>query len=471
MSAEDEHPRKVLQDITALAVPALGAVLADPLMSLVDTACVGQIGAIELASLGPNTAIFAFVFSLFSFVGTATCARIAKSSAATSDLQRLQQRETEAAKALCHGLTIAAMAGVVVMLVLEALAPQLLRWMGAGDSLMKPGLEYLRVRALSAPAVMALVVGQGASLGEQNMRAPLVFLWASGLLNLAGDYFLTVRGGWGVGGTAWATVVSQYLGAALFLWWFARRSTDNKMQTVMVNGQLKYKPVVRLQWHGLPDAKAIRHLLKMSSALFLRTICAMTTYSLMTFYSTKISVLATAAHQVALQMFWFFTYFPEPLSVTAQSLIARDLSMSRTRVRRMGWLLLAWGAGLGVVLGTALLTASLWGQKLFSPDAAVGAAVASVGWLAALSAAICSVVMVFDGISVGIGAYGHLGRMQLVCMMVVGSFLALFSQRLGFVGVWCGMLMFFVLRFSQHVLFVARRWDTHILGTSSASAA
>lgn len=47
-----------LADVTSLAVPSLGAVLADPLISLVDTACVGQVSSLQLASLGPNTAIF-----------------------------------------------------------------------------------------------------------------------------------------------------------------------------------------------------------------------------------------------------------------------------------------------------------------------------------------------------------------------------------------------------------------------------
>ena len=64
--------------ITAFAVPALGAVLADPLMSLVDTACVGQVSSIGLAALGPNTTIFMFVGMVFMFLTTATTALVAR---------------------------------------------------------------------------------------------------------------------------------------------------------------------------------------------------------------------------------------------------------------------------------------------------------------------------------------------------------------------------------------------------------
>lgn len=68
-SKEDKplRPRSEFADVAALALPALGSVLADPLMSLVDTACVGQTSSLELAALGPNTAIFNFVFQVRHF--------------------------------------------------------------------------------------------------------------------------------------------------------------------------------------------------------------------------------------------------------------------------------------------------------------------------------------------------------------------------------------------------------------------
>ena len=53
-----------LVDVASLAIPSLGAVLADPLISLVDTACIGQLSSLQLASLAPNTAIFNLIFQV-----------------------------------------------------------------------------------------------------------------------------------------------------------------------------------------------------------------------------------------------------------------------------------------------------------------------------------------------------------------------------------------------------------------------
>ena len=67
-SARKKHASRTgisdLLDVASLAVPSLGAVLADPLISLVDTACVGQVSSLQLASLGPNTAIFNLIFQV-----------------------------------------------------------------------------------------------------------------------------------------------------------------------------------------------------------------------------------------------------------------------------------------------------------------------------------------------------------------------------------------------------------------------
>lgn len=73
-----EAVRVRLSQVASFALPALGAVLADPLMSLVDTACVGQISSVGLAALGPNTAVFGFVSMLFQFLTTATTAMVAR---------------------------------------------------------------------------------------------------------------------------------------------------------------------------------------------------------------------------------------------------------------------------------------------------------------------------------------------------------------------------------------------------------
>ena len=76
------------KQIVDLAIPAVLALAADPLLSLVDTAFVGRLGSDELAALGVNTALFSFAFLVFNFLATASTPLIA-TALATDNRQQV----------------------------------------------------------------------------------------------------------------------------------------------------------------------------------------------------------------------------------------------------------------------------------------------------------------------------------------------------------------------------------------------
>lgn len=185
----------IFRDIWALAIPALGAVLSDPLMSLIDTGCVGQLGTVHLAALGPNVSVFNFVFQVFSFLGAATCNLLASASAPAPTAEGQRRKEREAGRLLSHAFVLAAGLGGAALLCLRAAGPQLLTLMGTTPAFATEALSYLRIRALSAPAVLVMVVGQGACLGRQDSATPLKVYAVCAAVNTLGDYLLTLRAG------------------------------------------------------------------------------------------------------------------------------------------------------------------------------------------------------------------------------------------------------------------------------------
>jgi Na+-driven multidrug efflux pump len=111
------------REIAVLAVPALGALLADPLLSLVDTAFVGHLGAAALGALGVAVAAFEVVFFAFTFLEYGTTARVARAVGA-------DDREG-ASRAAITALVLAAACGMVVALLLGWGAEAVVRAMGA----------------------------------------------------------------------------------------------------------------------------------------------------------------------------------------------------------------------------------------------------------------------------------------------------------------------------------------------------
>eukprot|EP00897_Mesotaenium_endlicherianum_P002099 jgi/Mesen1/1917/ME000144S01042 len=452
--------RSVFKDIWMLAIPALGAVLSDPLMSLIDTGCVGQLGTRQLAALGPNVSIFNLVFQVYTFMGAATCNILAGCVHQVAGEEQGQQQE--AGRMLSHAVILAVILGIATTAFLECLGPHLLAAMGAGADIMPPALAYLRVRALSAPAVLVIIVAQGACLGSQDAQTPLAVYAVAALVNSAGDYFLALKAAWGVEGAAWATLVAQCVAAALFVRCLL---LPRRPQPGRTGGSLP-----RLQWHGWPTMRSLRPYFHLAGPLVLRVVLGMAVYTLVARAAAAVGTVELAAHQVAMQCLWTLSYFAEPLSIAAQSLIARDLAAcNRQKVTRMARLLLLFAAALGLVLALAIAGISYWGTALLCADARVRHMVASVAPQSMLCMLFCSLTMAMDGTAIASGDVVYVAQAQAVNLVVVTvAVAAVHSLQLGLAGIWWSLVLFFAARLMSHCLHVASHWHSHALGDSQA---
>jgi len=157
--------------------PCRVAVLSDPIMSLIDTACIGQFGtSVQVAAVGPASSFFMLVFVLTGFVGVAVTNVVASSqvNAAVSPAVRVA-RQARANRAISHGLLLALTMGALLSAATYSLAPTLLQVFGATGDVLAPAVSYTIWRAAGTPAMLALIVCQGASLGVQDATTPFKF--------------------------------------------------------------------------------------------------------------------------------------------------------------------------------------------------------------------------------------------------------------------------------------------------------
>ncbi|MEE9178031.1 MAG: MATE family efflux transporter, partial [Acidimicrobiia bacterium] len=190
--------------ILGLAIPALGALAIDPLLTLADTAFVAQLGTTELAALGVDTAILGFAFFAFNFLAYVTTPLVARALG--------RGRRDEARRWVGDALLLAVGLGVMVTLVVLVAAPLFVELMGATPEVGEPAVSYLRIRALATPAVLIVTTGHGAFRGHMDTRTPLVVAAGVNGLNLVLDPLLIFTLGLGLEGAAVATVIAQYVG-------------------------------------------------------------------------------------------------------------------------------------------------------------------------------------------------------------------------------------------------------------------
>ena len=411
------------REIVRIGLPALGALAADPLVSLVDTAFIGRLGAEALASVAIASAIYAAVFAVFNFLGYAVTPFVAQSIGAGD--------RAEAGRFTVAALAISVVGGVVAALALIVFAAPLLRAFGAGADVLASATTYLRIRAFGVPALLVILVGHGAFRGYQDTRTPLIVTLGLNGVNLVLDPILIFGFGWGVAGAAWATVVAQWFGAAWFavLFFWSRRS-----EMAIGVGRLRRSAVGSLAVAG--------------RAMILRNAALLTALTAATIVAARIGTASVAAHQVAMQLWIFMALVIDAFAIAGQAIVGKELGAgSRAVARAISNRLLALGFSFGVVLALGLAAISPWLGSWFTSDRAVIVAFASILPFLTLMQPINGLVFVWDGIAIGAGAFSVLAWSTLLASFVaVGVLIAVIPMGWGLVGVWIAIVVLMLVR-------------------------
>jgi MATE family, multidrug efflux pump len=396
--------------ILRLAIPALGTLAIDPLLTLVDTAFVARLGIDELAALGVVTALFGFIFFGFNFLAYATTPLVA---------QALGKNDKELARRwVGDALILAVGLGVVAFVVVEALAPWLVHLMGATETVAIPAISYLRIRAIAAPAVLLVTAGHGAFRGHQDTRTPLKVALGVNGINLVLDPILMFGFGWGIEGAAIATVIAQMIGAIWFVGLLAARHMTERPESL----KRAIPTILDLAGKGLIVS------LRTAFLLFGLTFAAAT--------ATRLGPEQIAAHQVVMQVWLLAAMISDAFAIAAQAMVGEAAGTgSRQSLDSLDRRLVAWGAITGVILLLLMMLASR-GVGLLVDDAATAeltrSAVVIAGWMMPVA----SLVFVADGIFFGMLAFGTVLRSTAAGAVALISLVALTPLGDTLDGIW-----------------------------------
>ncbi|KAL3941371.1 MAG: hypothetical protein SGBAC_004256 [Bacillariaceae sp.] len=319
-----------------LAVPALIGMLADPLLSLMDTAYVGRVGPIELAALGTCTSIFHLAFNAFRATTAATTSLVGNASTVE------EKREI-----INTSLSLGVVLGIIVMVTLQFAGAWCLGTMGVSRNspLFKPGIAYLDTRLYAAPAVLAIVVSEGAFRGYGDTKIPLVASLIASFINLVLDPILMFSVGLGVKGAAAATALSQ-LGAALtYLYFLRKREMLPKRSAASVVNKM-----------GI-----VKAIMGANVAMVFKQGSLLLAWAYATARATRIGSAHVAAHQVALSCWLVSALILDGVAVSAQVLISRCMGQL-SKMKSLVSYMFKFAGVQGLV--TTLI---LWGAAPFLP--------------------------------------------------------------------------------------------------------
>ncbi|KUG59587.1 MATE family efflux transporter [Nesterenkonia jeotgali] len=416
-------PRPLGRQILALAVPALGALVAEPLFLLADTAIIGRLGVQELAGAALGITVMHTVTGLMIFLAYSTTPAVARLLGAG--------RLSRALAAGRDGLWLAVMLGAVLGFAGLAFGEELLLAMGSSGEMQVHAWNYLLFSLPGVPAILLVFAAVGMLRGLQDTKTPLIVAAVGFGANIVLNLILVHPVGMGTAGAALGTSIAQWGMALTYL--------------VML--------VPRMRAAGVPlgvDPIALRQAASVGSWMMLRTVSLRAAIVATVLIATDLGPHTLAAHQVAFTIFSTLAFVLDALAIAAQALIGKELGASRVlQAREMTRTMTRWGLGFGVVTGAVIALAAPFVPSLFTPDERVAAGITAALLVMALAQPIAGFVFVLDGVLMGAGDVRYLAVVGLVNLVVYLPLLWWIS-RAGFTGteailwLWAGFAVVFM---------------------------
>jgi MATE family, multidrug efflux pump len=421
------HDREILR----LAVLALGALAAQPLFTLTDTAIVGHLGTPQLAALGIAGLVLGGVFAIFNFLAYGTTAQVTRAVGAGA-------RETAdrlGAQAFWLSFAIGTSVAVAVALAAEPIVDV----MGADGRAAEYAVQYLQIAVAGLPFSFLVLGGQGYFRGISDLRTPLVIEVAANALNVVLVATFVYGFNWGIQGSAAGTAIAQAsMGVAFFV----------RMLRI-THGRLGLRP-------GL-----VRRLLGMGRHLFVRTAALYGSFLVAGAVAARFGDEAIGAHQVAIQLWFFLALLLDAIAIAGQVIVGRMLGAgdgdgAYVASVRMIVLTVYLGFGFAVLM----LLGENWLPRIFTSDPEVIDQAHAVWPIFALMQPLNGAVFALDGILIGAGDARYLAWSMVASMAAAVSIAAAaLHYDWGLVGVWSALFVLICVRLTTlMVRFSRRRW-------------
>ncbi len=425
MNLRSRYDREILR----LAVPALGALAAEPLYILVDTGIVGHLGRAPLAALALAATVLSVVV-LFNFLQYGTTAQVARATGAG-------EHET-AGRLGAQVLWLSIGIGIGLAALLVVLAPTVVSLLGGEGRSAELAVTYLRIVAIGVPSAFVALGTQGYLRGVSDLRTPLILLLAGNVLNVILEVLFVYGFGWGIEGSAAGTAIAQTAMGGMFVWTTLRR-------------------VGRPRWGFRPEL-AVR-LLTIGKFLFLRTGALVASFVLAGAVVARFGDASLGAHQIGFQLWTFLALVLDAVAIAGQIIVGRELGASRPdEAYAASVRMTVLSAVTGLVFAGLLLALADVLPRVFSGDAAVLEACASMWLIFALMQPLNGVVFALDGILIGAGDGRYLAWSMVASFAACAAVLGVVrAADWGLQGVWAALTVLIVSRMALMIVRFRRR--------------
>ena len=410
--------------ILTISIPIILSNITIPLLGLVDTAVIGQMGEIvPIGAVAIGSVIISAIYWIFGFLRMGTTGLTA---------QAVGKNDNEEVISLfSRALLIGLIGGFLLILFKDLIFWGAFQISPASDEVESLAYKYLKIRIYSAPAAIAIFGILGWLIAKEQTYLVLILqLWMNGI-NIFLDIILVIGLGWGVEGVAIATVFAEI--SSFFIGLYMCRSVFMGTEWRSFNLVLKRDKLINTS--------------KINFDILVRSLLLQAAFISFMFFSADLDNFTLAANQILLQFITITSYTLDGFAFSAETLVGQAVgAKSATSLKRISMMTLIWGMFAAVLMSlfylffgeylVALMTNSLE-LRLFTKQYLFWMIIAPI---------LAFPAFILDGIFIGATRTKDMRNGMAISFAVFCFAVWIFYEPFGSHGLWASIMVLFVAR-------------------------
>ncbi|WP_394177602.1 MATE family efflux transporter [Yoonia maritima] len=410
--------------VLTIALPVVLSNATVPILGVVDTGVVGQMGeAAPIGAVGIGAIILTAIYWIFGFLRMGTSGLTAQATGA--------KNEAEVAALLTRSLIIGLSAGVAIILLQGLLFAGAFRVSPATPEVENLARQYMAIRVWSAPAMIALYGITGWLIGQERTGAVFAIQLLMNGTNIALDLLFVLGFEWGVQGVAWATFIAEWAGVVLGLWLCRAAFAVPDWR----------------DWARVLDRARLINMAAVNSDIMIRSVLLQAIFVSFLFFGAKFGEVQLAANHILLQFLSVTGYAMDGFAVAAEALVGNAMgARSRAALRRSAVMTTFWGGVICIVLAICFAVFGTTIIAIMAKNVPVQEA-AAIYLPYMVAAPIVGVLpWMMDGIFIGATRTKDMRNMMIISTIIYFAAVIPLMQAYGNHGLWLGLLFSFVVR-------------------------
>ena len=430
------------KNINKLAIPALIAGIAEPLLSITDTAIIGHIDTNATESLAAVGIVGAFISMLVWVFGQVRSA-ISSIISQYVGAHKLDQVHDLPAQATAIMLT----GSLIILAISYPFATTIFEFYNASGLVLDYAVTYFKIRIFGFPFSLFIFAIFGTFRGLQNTYYPMMIAITGALLNVVLDIML-IYGVEGIiapmhiEGAAYSSVISQIVMAGIAAYLLLKKTSIS----------------LKVQ---LPFNKEIKRMMGMISNLFIRTIALNVALYFGTSYATSYGKEYIAAYTIGLNLWFLGAFMIDGYSSAGNILSGKLLGAKEYQtLLRLSRKLTKYGFVIGIFLA---IVGGLFYESIgtvFTKDPEVLEKFYASFWIILAMQPLCAITFIFDGMYKGMGEMKILRNLLLLSTGVVFIPVLLVFDAFGYKlhAIWIAFTCWIVVRGFPLILLFRRKF-------------